>query len=161
MQTRNYSCSCSGQWTMVGLGLIPFSYLELTFPRIFMYAHWYVPKIWHVSWLHAWVAGVQGISGEDSCIALCADESSGERGIAAIQVCDSPSRSNLHVLEVTMLKLELASQNIRAEQVVLQAPMRLAITDHFDEAALQEAGLEGWPDLTSIYIHVAAFLCNV
>ncbi len=62
--------------------------------------------------------------------------------------------------EVTILKLDLAAQNIGARQVVLQAPMRLAITDHFDEAALQEAGLTGQPDLTSIYIHVAAFHRN-
>lgn len=34
-------------------------------------------------------------------------------------------------------------QDIEAGQVLVSVPMRLAITDHFDAAALQVAGLEG------------------
>eukprot|EP00208_Stichococcus_sp_RCC1054_P006413 CAMPEP_0206146798 /NCGR_PEP_ID=MMETSP1473-20131121/31486_1 /ASSEMBLY_ACC=CAM_ASM_001109 /TAXON_ID=1461547 /ORGANISM="Stichococcus sp, Strain RCC1054" /LENGTH=546 /DNA_ID=CAMNT_0053543495 /DNA_START=176 /DNA_END=1817 /DNA_ORIENTATION=+ len=64
--------------------------------------------------------GVQGLDGDGSLVALCSDEVSGERGIAAVQ-------------------------DVEAGQVLVSVPMRLAITDHFDAGALQEAGLEGAP----------------
>lgn len=82
---------------MVRLGLNSNLYLK-NYVYTHIHAHEYVPEFRHFSRLYAWVAGVQGISGEDCCIALCADENSGERGVAAIQARESLSRSDLHVL---------------------------------------------------------------